>query len=471
LKTLTCLCLSFLAWSAISQPSISIKEPLTSLNKRERLRRVQLKLFQYSYLSDPILQEQPSDVTAIGAAFRDQGELIGLDYKFDIQGLYAQQEADRPYVTVPDLYLAHSSSLGTVTLGRKMRRWSEFDELWNLGIWQPQARWDYIHPQIQGLTGLFWEKQFGTGFELTAFATPVFLPDQGPNFQLIDGQFTSQNRWFWGPQVQITVLDEDTETRYSLKRPNETDVVLNGGGALQARLWSESTGLWMTAAHAFKPVNQLHLGGEADLNIANILDENVVDVEISAEVAYHHLSTIEAGWKSQDVQASLSVTRDAPMKPKMPDNRVQSSLIETYFTGLQLEHRLRLGPLRNGKIRYAYMKTFFGDKVNGGNMFTSDIDSSLSRFNFEDVAMIEIGQPLLASSGQPLTLGLKYMYSVPEEGQLISAQIRWKSSRNMSWIALVDVLSANEPENAVGSGLMSRYRANDRVAVGATYVF
>ena len=335
LKALTCLCLSFFAWSSVAQPSISIKEPLTTLEKRELPRRLQLKLFQYSYLSDPILSNQPSDVTAVGVGYRDQGQAtLGLDYKMDFQGLFAQQESDRPYVTVPDFYLAHSSSLGTVSLGRKKLQWSEFDELWKLGIWQPQARWDYIHPQTQGLTGLFWESQLARGFQLTAFATPVFLPDQGPNFQLVDGQFRSQNRWFWGPQVQIEVLDEATETRYSLDRPNEADVVLNGGGALQARFWSERTGLWLTASHAFKPINQLHLGGDARYDIANVLNENAIDVEISTEVAYHQLSTIETGWKNPDMGASLSVTRDAPLKPEMSEDLVQSNLIETYFTGL-----------------------------------------------------------------------------------------------------------------------------------------
>ncbi|MEO0334918.1 MAG: hypothetical protein AAF202_00885 [Pseudomonadota bacterium] len=450
---------------------MSIKEPLTSLAKSEGPRRIQFKLFQYSYLNEAILNEQPTDVTAMGLALKDKGQVLGLDYKMDFQGLFAQQESDRPYLTVPDLYLAHQSSIGNLSLGRKKRVWSKFDELWKLGIWQPQARWDYIHPQTQGLTGLFWEKQVSQGFELSAFATPIFLPDQGPNFELVDGQFTSQNRWFWGPQVDVELLDSDAEIRYSLDRPNETDVILNGGGALQARMWSESTGLWVSAAHAFKPINQIHLGGEPRLRTQNILNETVVDVEISTEVAYHQLSTLEGGWKSPDVQTSFSVTRDAPIKPEMPDERVKSSLVETYFTGVQLEHRLKLGSFRNGRVRYAYMKTFFGERVNGGNGFTSNLDSSLSRFNFEDVAMFEIGQPFFASTGSPVTLGMKYFYSFPEDGQLLSGQLLWQVNRQLSWVALIDVLSAREASNEVGSGLMSRFRSNDRVALGATYVF
>src|SRR5690606_26604489 len=141
-----------------------------------------------------------------------------------------------------------------VNAGRKKRAWSRMDEQWSLGLWQPLARWDYFKPESQGLIGV------GAGLDRKSYGaevlvSPLFIPDQGPQFEVVDGKFESQSRWFWRPQTEVGVFDERTDIRYKLFRPTEQKTISQLSVA--ARLWAGEfkKTAWASMAYAYKPMN------------------------------------------------------------------------------------------------------------------------------------------------------------------------------------------------------------------------
>ena len=96
------------------------------------------------------------------------------------------------------------------------------------------------------------------------------------------------------------------------------------------------------------------------------------------------------------------------------------------------------------------------------------MESSLQRFDYEQVAALEwIAQPLDRFT-RSMWVALKYMYSFPEKGILLSSRVKWAFDRDLLFELGADLLGA---ETDYPLGLMGRYRSNSRVVGGVSYAF
>src|SRR5690606_14688182 len=130
----------------------------------------------------------------VGFDYRDRKGNFDWATEFIFEG--SVHQAEELYVGLPEMYarLTDDDNQVQVTIGRQRRNWSQLDQRIGLGIWQPQLRWDFLNPIQQGLTGAFFDMDVEP-LHVTLFASPVFLPDQGPHFRLKNGRFESPNRW------------------------------------------------------------------------------------------------------------------------------------------------------------------------------------------------------------------------------------------------------------------------------------
>lgn len=431
--------------------------------------QLEAQVYQSQYLSEASGETQPESVSSIGVRWKAySSEKASFPYGFDGQSLFSQGESDRPYVSVPELYAGYESPFSlSFYFGRKLQEWSRMDQQWRLGIWQPHARWDYIHPQTQGLTGAFVDHQHQWG-SIHLFISPFFLPDQGPQFELEDGRFVSRNRWFWEPQAEVGLFADSSQIYYELDRPSEQDIVVNPSLATRLEFGDAENGSWAKTSYAYKPMNQLHLGVEGKVLIADV---GRVRATIHPGVVYHHVSTIETGYRSDDHDFWVSLTHDYPEKSDMPEEWLHSELREMYFASTGYAHRLHVGSWRSMWLRYSYMKTWLGRDLNKSNILGGSVDSSLDRFPLSDVASVEWTHQLVRSVRRGVRLGFKYLYSLPEDGSLLSSSFQFQSSRQLIWELSFDVLGSEQSAEEAGSGLMTRYRSNDRIVGGVTYVF
>jgi hypothetical protein len=480
-----------LSWSALSAPMeifaqnqtqrtneassrITLPQPkasdLEAEASREKHHTVSVKMRQYEYLGEAPSPDQPTRIYSFLGEWQYDRKFDFFELKSDINLISAERESQTPYIGVPDFFMGLPvvQSRGVkLYLGRKVEEWSAFDEQWKLGIWQPMARWDYIHPETLGLTGAFveLESQF---VQLRLFGTPYFLPDQGPNFELKDGRFTSNNRWFWTPQTQIGVLSQPTNLYFNLNRPSEEEVIHHSGLAASLDFGQQHMGPWARVAYSRKPRNQLHLGIDGQVEI---FKEGRTQVTIHPEVVYHNVLTFETGLRGQQASFWGSVTHDKPEDPNLPEDWVQSELAEIYVYGAMLEHRLDFFKLRNAKIRYSYMQIDEKENIAEKELLGGSVKSSLDRFMFERVFSVEWVQSQNIKKSLGLRYGFKYFYSIPDDAGLLSLKTELLVGKNLILDLSADILGASEDAEDAGSGLMTRYRSNDRVAVGMTYVF
>ncbi len=427
------------------------------------LNRSQLQLLQNQYLAPSVTAGQRAGFSSFGADIQLREEKKYWNFGFSGNGLASLNGTTENYVAVPDLYADYQGMQKDLrfTVGRKREKWSEFDEQWKLGLWQPVAKWDYLNPEEQGLTGIFVHYR-ADSVKLMMFASGVFIPDQGPNFRLKDGQFTSDNRWFEAPQSQA-LLREPFRINYALERPSVAEIVNQVSWGFKGTLGDTESGYWMSLGTAIKPLNQLHLQIDPKYRIR---EEGVA--VIHAMVVNHQVTTLEAGYKRDRTRAWISITRDNPDRPNLPTDWFQASLYPAIFVGAFYSHAMDVFGLKRSSLNWAVLRRWDEKTSRTTGIAGDQVESSLQRFDFEQVVSLQwLAQPIDRWS-ESFWVAVKYMYSFPERGGLLSTRLKWGFNRDLLVEAGVDLLGADSDS---ATGLMGRYRSNSRLIGGLSYVF
>jgi hypothetical protein len=450
------------------QSRASISPPVFS-NQSSKGSKIKLDFGQQQYTSDGQTEFQRNEYMNLGVDADLKTVGFGLDAGF--HGIYqgTVQSANEQYFGVPEAYFGESKMDTTGvrwTVGRQKRHWSYFDEEFGMGIWQPQLRWDYLNPIQQGLTGLFFDFAASRSVTFTFFASSLFLPDQGPNFKLRDGQFVSANRWFWSPRTNFHIFNQSNPTSYALEMPAVNEVVFQP--SLGAKVIFEAPGSpwWAQAAYAYKPMNQMHLAYDCDKCMTTNLSPTAT---IYPSVLMHRVATLEAGLKDEDQRAWMSVTSDIPTSPKGPSNRAQSDYNDVIFAGASYAHYASLFS-HPGWFKVSYMRAFENNSVQPMALVEERVESSLDRYPYKDIAALEWEWILSQTEGRQLSWRTRYTYSFPEQGSWISSQL-WLQKKHWSWNLSLDILGSEIDPASSDAGLFTRYRENDRVIGGASYVF
>ncbi len=375
------------------------------------------------------------------------------------------QEDQGPDVSVSDLFLSRKLGAKHFFLGRKRRPWSLSDEFFHIGLWQPMTRWDYFELRPQGLTGLFLGHQ-GADWFSEFFVSPVFLPDQGPAFEINQGQFASSNRWFWAPQSSVGILKDQSKIFYILDKPSWDEVVFQFSAAGRW-LWEPSRvhGFWGQVALADKPVNQFHLRVDGRLD----LKDQEVKVRVKPLIVRHTLATGEMGWRSMDQQISLAVHRDHPRVSKKGPLEIDSELVPSWFAVLMGSQRLGFLGAPRTTLDGGYLKRFRDDIV-ANSLVSSKVESSYGRFDFEDLLHVGMSQNVSVSRIREWVVALRWWIAPEQRGSWLSASSSWKWTSDLHSQIKFDVLGT-ELSRDDSAQFISRYRNNDRVMVGMTYVF
>lgn len=452
------------------QSRLSLPSPVFSDTASEHS-LIKVDLSQQQYAGDGQTEAQRRQYTNVGFDADLKGKWAGLGAGF--HGIYQGtiQSGDEQYVGIPEAYIgeAKSDEMGIRwTVGRQKRHWSYLDEEFGMGIWQPQLRWDYLNPIQQGLTGLFFDFASTKTVSLSFFASSVFLPDQGPNFRLQDGQFVSNNRWFWSPRLTAHLFNQHPPVSYALDMPNVSDVVFQPSLGTQLRFESHSSPWWGQVAYAYKPMNQMHLGYECKqcVPLGNLSPQ----ATIHPSVLMHRVATAEAGFKDDNQRGWLSVTSDIPTSPKGPTEWAQSNYDDVIFAGASYAHYMAL-LRRPGWLKVSYLRAFEKQRpLPVNSLMDGPVESSLDRYPYREIVAIDWEWVLKQTAKNQLNWRTRYTYSIPERGSWISSQL-WLRQEKWSWNLSLDLLGSEIDPASSQAGLFTRYRENDRFMGGVSYVF
>jgi hypothetical protein len=428
----------------------------------------QLRLWDDSFISPDYDATAARDFGFIGLSLKTPADSKWLT-KMDIDAAFAFGAPLLSYLNFKELYLdipfaeGNTGQLTGLQVGRKRSEWSAVDSRWNLGIWEPVFKWNPLTPESQGLTGLFltfpWES-----VELEVMGSPLYLPDQGPSFQVSeDGQFERGNPWFHRPADTIRIWSETSKVEYNFQRPNESQVVLQRTYATRLRFKSDS--YFLQASYAFKPMNQLPLAYDGSLNIPK--DRGVVDIVTS--VQYHEVTGADLQWHNNRWKLGISGLRDKPFGTadfEEPEKWTRPVYHEAFVTSPYLDWNFASGLT----ARLQYLNITGGEVEELGPLASKDRPSITRRYPFTQAESVEIeyqGRSLIHRAWKS---SLNYTLSQKNQFDMI----RWRGLVQLSglWNIFSEAMLVRaEPETFSNQNDISEFENHDRLLFGVGYVF
>lgn len=422
--------------------------------------RTSMKLFSDSFISSAFEAAQKNNYQFVGAEIRSSQDSQD-SLHMNVSGAIAVGEPLLNYLNISEFYFdSKINDEQSLSLGRKKLDWNLVDSRWNLGIWEPVFKWNPLLPESQGLTGLFWQVQ-KPSYTLTLFASPLFIPDQGPSYDIQGGKFVKSNPWFRSPPDSIHIFGETTQIEYTLQKPNEGQVVLHSSyGAKLA--FGDTKNLFFQLSHIYKPSNQLALGYDGVLDIPK--DRGAVDLQ--PQVFYHSLSGADLSFAFSRFKLGGSVLLDRPSQDKIFDAQwthpvFENALLSTGF--LEMDMRL---------ITFYFQRLDIsgGNVKEEGELANPNRRPLMTRYPFKQANEAGIKGHLAFAKFRSLDGKISYTQSDKNDFSLIRFNSTLKLSNLWSLSAEAQLIDAG-PLTADNQNDIAQFVNNDRYMIGASYVF
>ena len=419
--------------------------------------------FSYSEIKTSVRAEALGFISSDYEATSKNFELLGLHiksdskatdmFKIDVTGEYALGSSLLSYINLRELYYTFDiGEQSNIYVGRRLQNWSAIDTIWNMGVMQPQFTWNRLSPQNQGLTGFFWEKGFGN-FEITTFASPVYIPDQGASYEIKDGQFQSGNPFFHAPPQNVKFQGQLLPIDYDIHRPETNDVVFQSNYGLQLK-YGDTSGFYIKSAALRKPSNQLALGYKG------ILVTTRVRVDVTPKTYYENDYSLDMGYKQDWGYLQMTALGSNPESP----------VFDSTYNSPKYDSSLMWGPQFLYKFEpfqffAAYLDTSGGKVTDSGPDVSGDQTSLSERFLFKQAALARLNYSDVFLKSFRLDSSFQFMYSPKEKFR----EIRFKNYLNLKspWKFWIDLILV-DTDSSVKSGFES-YKNYDQLWLGASY--
>lgn len=428
----------------------------------------QMRFWNDSFISSDYEATAAKNFGFLGASLATSADSTWLT-KMDIDAAFAFNAPLLSYLNFKDLYFdmpfgdASSQYLTRLQVGRKRSDWSQADQRWNLGVWEPVFKWNPLSPERQGLTGLFLLFPF-ENIELEVMGSPFYLPNQGPSFQVSEeGEFKQGNPWFMAPAQSVHIWSQTSQVEYNLNRPNETQVVMQRSYATRLKFMTDS--FFMQGSYAFKPMNELPLAYDGLLDIAR--DRGVV--EIVTSVQYHEVTGADFEWRSKYLKVGLSGFRDKPFgEAEFPDENKWTRPVysEAFATSPYLD--IYFSPGWVAKLQYLSISGGELDEV--GPLANSNRASITRRYPFTQVQSIEVEYQGRRGLRRPWQSSLNYSVSTKNQFDLI----RWRGTIQLSqlWNVFSEAMLVRaQTPTRENQNDIAAFENHDRLLAGVGYVF
>lgn len=422
--------------------------------------QTEMRLFSDSFISPDFEATQKTNYQFVGAQLKTDPFTDDM-VKMDISGGVAMGAPLLNYLNISEFYVqSRQNETETFYFGRKRMLWNELDARWDLGVWEPLFKWNPLSPEHQGLTGIFWQAD-KPYYTLTLFASPFFLPDQGPSFEIENGSFVRGNPWFRRPPESIRIWSEATAIDYSFEKPNESQVVLQNSFGMKLT-FGDPQGLRTQLSYSYKPANQLAVGYEGNLDVSKL--KGVVNLQ--PQVFYHSLTGFDVTCRSGKLRMGLSSLLDRPSKDMMFDEKwthpvMQDSLLASPFiewsngsVGLSLQH----------------LEIYGGNVTEKGDLADPKRAALMVRYPFQQAQQIALITNHSLGKNRRFLGKLSLTHSEKNSFDLVRFSARLRLSGFWSLVGEAQLVRAGSltPEN---QNEIAQFVNNDRFMLGAAYVF
>lgn len=420
----------------------------------------ELNLSDLSFISEDFENTEDSNYVFIGAKLKSELG-VGADarsqedlFKIDLTGKYASGNSILSYLNVKELYFTYFiDDSASIHIGRKLNTWSVGEEMWNLGLYQPQFRWNPLDVENQGLFGIFYEKKSGD-LQLNLFGTPFYIPDQGPNYEFKDGQFAASNPYFTPPPQSILFQSVLLPIDYNIIKPEFSDIVLQSGFGIQIK-YQDSQGWFANLAGTYKPSNQIAFGYKG------ILVTNRVRVDLLPKTYYEKIISLDLAKHGEWGRVGTSILHNEPENPEYTSD-YNTPIFEPNTT-VAPYIRFDFKPI---ELEFSELFIENGDVTESGPDTTADRQPLTHKYLYNRAYQIS------ANYRQLVTENLRILSSVQwldtEKNLLQTLKFRNIFDIKGPWKLTLDLFLVETGEEP---SAVSNYRNLDQVWVGASYDF
>ncbi len=422
--------------------------------------RSDFRLFSDSFISPSFEANQKSSYQFVGLGLKSS-PLTDDMLKMDIDGAVAFGAPLLNSLNITEIYFQTKPSENEkLFIGRKLMNWNELDRRWDFGLWQPLFQWNPLSPQQQGLSGLFWQadREF---YSVTMFASPLFIPNQGPTFEISNGVFVRGNPWFRRPPESVRIFQEVTDVDYNFERPQETQVVFQTSYGAKLNFGNPEEA-FAQMSYMYKPSNELALGYSGLLDTSKL--RGVVDLK--PQVFFHSLGGLDLSHKMGYFRYGLSGVYDRPQKdlefdgkwtyPQFQDATLVSPFVELIF--------------KTTTISLQGIHIYGGEVREVGDMASADRAPLTMRYPFQQAVKVSMDNRFLLKNNRRLTSHASYTMSAQNDFEYIQWMLNYRLSSLWSGFSELELVRAGEL-TAKNQNEIAQYKNLDRFMVGAAYVF
>lgn len=428
-----------------------------------------LDLQSESFLSSDYSSTPDRNYVFVGASFiskKSSPDSSDPRVGVDLRGRFSPQAPVLSSLDLRELYFEQQN----FAIGRKKLTWSQGDEDWELGLYQPQYRWNVLRPQSQGLSGAFLNLGQGPsrGWNLTLMGTPMFVPDQGAGYVLQDGRFQRVSPWFQNLPREIRLQGSSIvrQLDYNIEVPQLERIVFNSGYALRLSFDDEHHPSQFSVAAAYKPMNTLNLGidGWAEAG-------DRAPVRIEPTVMYHKLASADYAFRTnpetlRGLEFRVGATFEESEAPRDQKPDLTYATYRPMIVGTtSLGYRNRLFAARVGYIRRSGGETLMiGPKADELK------DVALSRIPYREALATELSVNAFRQGARSLDLRTRWTEGRSENYTRWTFDASWAVDR--SWGLWADLVLVRA-EKTAGSNpdLFTAYENHDSLRAGVTYAF
>jgi hypothetical protein len=418
------------------------------------------------------------DYTMITGRIRSHLEHRLIDGAFDLGGAFATSIENYSYVEVPEAFLNYLQPDKTfeITVGRRKYPWSGLDHDWQLGIWQPLNRFNYLDPTEQGLAGLFGNWHVA-GTDVTLFGSPLYFPEQGAPYQLHNGELTSQNPWFSKPPNSVSFFPSSPISRiqFDLETPSVSSVINQPSiGVLIRTENSEQPGIYAQAAFMRKPRNQLALPFETILRILD--SDSYGEVRVYPRIEFHRLASLDFGYHGLTWSSGFSALYDGPEHSPAPTNLDGVSTNMTYqtlkpgtFLSPYLQVQLFASRAWSPVLRLTTLHLVGGQVETQGKQISAG-GAFGSRSLYQRAIGFSEESLIMKNTSWSLSQSLRLIQETAEQGTILMARLNVAYTTEWLFTLSATLLGSARPEEDTNE-FIARFRGNDSIGASLQYVF
>jgi hypothetical protein len=390
-------------------------------------------------------------------------------FKFQLSGKNEFSATENwNYADVHDLHADWQAGETTISLGRKLDAWSEWEKDWHQGLFQPRYLENKLRPEFAGLTGIFASQRLGS-VKITAGYLPLYVPDFNPRFTVENNKLVSRNPWFSPPASKFSFQDVPGDLHYSVRTPEISDIVFHQGAI--AKIEFDRGRYFARLSAAYKPVQQWMLGFPSFNQFKISATDDFMSIQITPRVIYQRVLSADQLVQAGAWTLGASAAYENPLD-NVSEDYTAASAGEVWIYALSASRALETEGKNAARLQIGLMKLTGGHESDRGKFAQGDGKTLFERrYQFYEAYSAGVSKPWRGLGRLPLETGLKLIYDRLQNGGVVSFNCGMNFSKELRADLQIDYLGLFEGRAEISDGFLADYRANDRVGIGMSYAF